>query len=195
MRAILNLLGTFVGNLFKSRRRLEIENLFLRHQLYIALRHAPRLLRLRGCDRALLVWMTRRWPSLACVVQPETILRWHRAGFRAYWRWKSRGRPVSFPKIISARIRPIRQNQRMIRQHDACDPQSAWDVGRQPVQVAARNMSALRNRGGPKALHSSFLRSPWGRSTDARTFSTLSEMVFVSCITCWLSLLYSSISR
>jgi hypothetical protein len=78
---ILNLLGTFAGNLFKSRRRLEIENLFLRHQLHIALRRAPRRLRLRGCDRALLVWMTRRWPNLpglACVVQPGTILRWHR---------------------------------------------------------------------------------------------------------------------
>jgi hypothetical protein len=64
MRAILNLLGTFAGNPFKSRRRLEIENLFLRHQLHIALRRAPRRLRLRGCDRALLVSMTRRWPSL-----------------------------------------------------------------------------------------------------------------------------------
>jgi hypothetical protein len=96
MRAILSLFGTFVGNLFKSRRRPKIENLFLRHQLNIALRRAPRCLRLRGCDRALLVWMTRRWPSLlglARVVQPGTILRWHRAGFRAYWRWKSRGRP------------------------------------------------------------------------------------------------------
>jgi hypothetical protein len=45
MLAILHLLGTFVANLFKSRRRLEVENLFLRHQLNIALRYAPRLLR------------------------------------------------------------------------------------------------------------------------------------------------------
>jgi len=40
--------------------------------------------------------MTWLWPSLlglSCIVQPDTILRWHRAGFRAYWRWKSRGRP------------------------------------------------------------------------------------------------------
>jgi transposase InsO family protein len=54
---------------------------------------------LRGSDRALLVWMTRLWPSLlgmVQVVEPATILRWHRAGFRNYWRWKSRkraGRP------------------------------------------------------------------------------------------------------
>jgi len=96
MLAILHLLGTFVANLFKSPRRLEVENLFLRHQLNIALRRTPYHLRLRGSDRALLVWMTWLWPSLLVlsrVVQPDTILRWHRAGFRAYWRWKSRAQP------------------------------------------------------------------------------------------------------
>jgi hypothetical protein len=67
----------FVADLFKPRCRLEAENLFLRHQLSIALRRAPPRLRLRGGDRALLVWMTRLWPSLlgaAQVVQPETIV-------------------------------------------------------------------------------------------------------------------------
>src|SRR6516164_10928569 len=96
MLATLHLLGTFIANLFKSQRRLEVENLFLRHQLNIALRGAPHRLQLRASDRALLVWMTWRWPSLLSlshVVQPDTILRWHRAGFRTYWRWKSRGRP------------------------------------------------------------------------------------------------------
>jgi putative transposase len=85
MLAIVHLLGTYVANLFKSRRRLEVENLFLRHQLNIALRRRPPRLRLRGSDRALLVLMTRLWPSLlglARVVKPATILRWHRAGFR-----------------------------------------------------------------------------------------------------------------
>jgi hypothetical protein len=89
----------FMVDLFKSRRRLEAENLFLRHQLSIALRHAPSRLRLRGSDRALR--MTRLWPSLlgaAQVVQPETILRWHRAGFTAFWPWKSRKR-AGRPKI------------------------------------------------------------------------------------------------
>jgi hypothetical protein len=77
MLAILHLLGTFVVSLFKSRRRLEVENLFLRHQLNIALRRAPQRLCLRGSDRAFLAWMTWLWPSLlnlACVVQPDTIL-------------------------------------------------------------------------------------------------------------------------
>jgi hypothetical protein len=101
MFAILRAIVIFVVGLFKSRRRLEAENLFLRHQLNIALRRAPRRLRLRGCDRALLIWMTVLRPSLlgaAQVVQPETILRWHRAGFKAFWRWKSRKR-AGRPKI------------------------------------------------------------------------------------------------
>src|SRR5437667_11787019 len=101
MFALLHSLAMFVIDFFKSPRRLEAENLFLRHQLSIALRRAPPRLRLRGSDRALLVWMTRLWPSLlgaAKVVQPETILRWHRAGFKAFWRWKSRKR-AGRPKI------------------------------------------------------------------------------------------------
>jgi transposase InsO family protein len=101
MLAILHALGMFVADLFKPRLRLEAENLFLRHQLNIALRRAPPRLRLCGVDRALLIWMTRIWPGLlgvAQVVQPETILRWHRTGFKAFWRWKSRKR-VGRPKI------------------------------------------------------------------------------------------------
>jgi hypothetical protein len=92
MFALLHSLGMFGVDLFKPRRRLEVENLFLRHQLSIALRRAPLRLRLRGSDRALLVWMTRLWPSLLTatrVVRPETILRWHRAGFTTFWRWNA----------------------------------------------------------------------------------------------------------
>jgi hypothetical protein len=117
MLALLHLFGTFVINLFKSQRRLEAENLFLRHQLNIALRRAPQRLRLRGSDRALLAWMTWLWPSLlglARVVQPDTILRWHRAGFRAYWRWKSRGRP--------GRPRVCREVRELIRQMSRENP-------------------------------------------------------------------------
>src|SRR5207253_9185122 len=101
MFAIMHSLAMFVIDLFKSPRRLEAENLFLRHQLSIALRRAPPRLRLRGSDRALMVWLTRLWPSLlgaAHVAQPETILRWHRSGFTAFWRWKSRNR-AGRPKV------------------------------------------------------------------------------------------------
>ena len=72
MLAILHSLGMFVADLFKPRSRLEAENLFLRHQLSIALRSALPRLRLRGVDRALLVWMTRLWPSLLGAMGPGT---------------------------------------------------------------------------------------------------------------------------
>jgi hypothetical protein len=101
MLGFFHLLVMFVVNPFRSRRRVEIENLFLRHQLNIAVRRAPHRLGLRTSDRTLLILMTWLWPSLiglSRVVRPETILRWHRAGFRTYWRWKSRGRPGR-PKI------------------------------------------------------------------------------------------------
>jgi len=92
MFAILHALGMFVADLLKSRSRLEAENLLLRHQLSIAMRQAPPRLRLRGSDRALLTLMTRVWPCLlgaVQVVQPETVLRWHRAGFKMFWPWQN----------------------------------------------------------------------------------------------------------
>ncbi len=101
MLAILYALGMFVAD---CSSWLEAENLLLRHQLTIALRRAPSRLRMLGSDRALLIWMTRLWPSLlgaVQVVQPETILRWHRAGFKMFWRWKSRNR-AGRPRIERA---------------------------------------------------------------------------------------------
>ena len=101
MFAILRGLGMFLADLFKSRSRLEAEILLLRHQLNLALRRAPKRVQLRGGDCTLMVWMVRLWPNLIGtiqVVKPETVLRWHRAGFRAYWRWTSRKR-AGRPKI------------------------------------------------------------------------------------------------
>src|ERR1700675_4586332 len=62
MFAILHALGMFVADLFKSRSRLEAENLFLRHQLTIAMRRAPPRLRLRGSDRAPALAEPAAWP-------------------------------------------------------------------------------------------------------------------------------------
>src|SRR3974390_1984440 len=93
MFSVLWAFANFVVDLFKSRRRLEAENLLLRHQLNVALRYPPRRFRLRGAARAVLFGLVRFWPDLARsvrVVKPETVLRWYRMGFRAYWRWKRR---------------------------------------------------------------------------------------------------------
>ena len=73
MLAILHLLAMFVAETFKPRRRLEAENLFLRHQLNIALRRAPPRLRLHGSDRALLVCITWIWPNLLALSQYPSL--------------------------------------------------------------------------------------------------------------------------
>jgi hypothetical protein len=77
---VLQAVAIVIVNLFKSRRRLEAENLLLRHQLNVALRQMPRRLRLHGSDRAMSVGLLRLFPNLLDVVQvvkPETVLRWH----------------------------------------------------------------------------------------------------------------------
>jgi hypothetical protein len=131
MTAILLTLRLFVVDLFKSRSRLEAENLFLRHQLNIALRLAWPRLQLRGGDRVPLVWMVRLWPSLlgmAKVVQPETILLWHRSGFKAFWRWKSQNR-AGRPKVDRELRDLIRRMGRENPLWGAPDPWRAADAG------------------------------------------------------------------
>src|SRR6516165_9782266 len=78
---------------FKPRQQLETEILVLRHQLNVLQQRAPRRPHLRWADRALFTWLYRRCPRILdaiTIVRPETVLRWHRMGFVAYWRWKSR---------------------------------------------------------------------------------------------------------
>src|SRR6266581_7693731 len=99
MIAIAFLFVRVVWDCFRSRQRLEAEILVLRHQLNVLQQRAPRRLHLRWVDRALFIWLYRRCPSIfdaITIVRPETIVRWHRMGFSAYWRCKSRplgGRP------------------------------------------------------------------------------------------------------
>jgi hypothetical protein len=84
---------------FKSKTRLEAENAALRHQLIILRRKMSGRVRLTNSDRWFFVQLYRLFPSILrtlTIIQPETLVRWHRAGFRSYWRWKSRlrgGRP------------------------------------------------------------------------------------------------------
>jgi hypothetical protein len=78
---------------FRSRASLEAEIVFLRHQLNVLKRQAPARPRLSAADRSLFVRLYRWIPSLlnaAVIVRPDTIVRWHRMGFRLYWRWQSR---------------------------------------------------------------------------------------------------------
>jgi hypothetical protein len=90
---------------FFVRRHLVLENLALRHQLLV-LNRTVKSPTLRNSDRlfwATLSTMWSRWTKALVIVQPQTVVRWHQAGFRLYWRWKSQrrtGRPPTDPDVI-----------------------------------------------------------------------------------------------
>src|SRR3974390_2849585 len=161
MFSVLWAVANLIADLFKSHRRLEVENLLLRHQLSVALRQAPARLRLRGIDRAILAGLVGLWPDLARevqVVKPDTILCWHRMGFRAYWRWKSR-RPAGRPEID----RGLRDLIRRMSQENPL-----WGASRihgellmLGFEVAQSTVSKYMNRGGkpPSQSWKTFLRN------------------------------------
>jgi transposase InsO family protein len=95
------MLWSLLVGLFRSRASLEAENLVLRQQIIVLRRTAPKRLRFNVLDRLLFVSLYRMLPDVRhtlAIIKPETVIRWHRAGFRAYWRWRSRSRPGR-PKV------------------------------------------------------------------------------------------------
>src|SRR5271169_5933045 len=98
------LCGALIG-LLRSTARREAEILVLRHQINVLRRKSPSRPALSNVDRLLFVLLFRLLPTTLdalTVIRPDTVIRWHRAGFRAYWRWKSRprgGRPRTHPDI------------------------------------------------------------------------------------------------
>ena len=108
MFAVLSLVLAVLAVPFKSKRLLEAENAALRHQVMVLRRQVRGRIHLTNFDRLFLVQLYRWCPSILralVIIEPETVVRWHRAGFRCYWRWKSRlrgGRPQ-----ISAELRAL----------------------------------------------------------------------------------------
>src|SRR5882724_7970435 len=96
---------------FKTQARLEAEIVLLRHQLTVLRQRFPSKPRLTAADRLIFVWLYRLFPAMlnaVTIVQPETVIRWHRTGFRLYWRWKSRSRGGR-PKVPGEIRRLIRE--------------------------------------------------------------------------------------
>jgi putative transposase len=105
--------------LFKTSVELRLENLALRHQLGVLRRSTPKRLKLMPADRILWVWLRRvweDWKSALLIVKPETVIAWHRKGFRLYWTWKVRhgkpGRPA-LPQEVRDLIRMMSRNNPM----------------------------------------------------------------------------------
>ena len=94
--SLATLLAT-LSSIFRSRAAIELENLALRHQIGVLQRSARKRPKLTG-DRLLWICLShlwRDWRSALTIVKPETVVAWHRAGFRLFWTWKMRrGQPA-----------------------------------------------------------------------------------------------------
>jgi hypothetical protein len=122
MIALLCFFLTLFASPFKSKSRLEAENAALRHQVFVLQRRLRGRVQLMNGDRLFLVMLYRWFPSVLnaiTIIRPETLVRWHRAGFRRYWRWKY----LCLPKIISE------------RNGGAAQPRSGWLQRRRSVAL------------------------------------------------------------
>src|SRR5262245_41294646 len=91
----------FLRALLVNSAAVSLENMALRHQLSV-LQRSVRRPRFRRRDRIFWLWVARLWAGWRAslvIVQPATVLAWHRQGFQLYWRWKSRRRPVGRPPL------------------------------------------------------------------------------------------------
>jgi hypothetical protein len=161
MATFFRLLLGYMWDCFRSHERLKAEILILRHQLNILHRKAPKRLPLSGGDRALFVWLYRRFPNIGnatAIVRPETIIRWHRMGFRAGWRWKSHnpgGRPG-----IDQELRDL--VRRMCKENPLWGaPRIHGELLKLGFNVAQSTVSKymLRRRGPPSQGWKTFLRN------------------------------------
>ena len=159
MIALLWFVLAILASPFKSKCRLEAENIALRHQVIVLRRQARGRIYLTNVDRLLLVQLCRWFPSIlriVAIVQPETVVRWHRVGFRCYWRWKSRpqgGRPQ-----IDAELRAL------IRQMSIDNP--LWGAPRihgellkLGIEVATVGKYMVKRWGPPRLGWRTFLRN------------------------------------
>jgi transposase InsO family protein len=158
---VLKVLAYFFLGFFKSRSRLEAENSVLRHQLAIALRRAPGQLLLRPTDRLIFMWLYRICPralDALVVVKPATVMRWHRAGFGAYWRGKSRN-PGGRPKVEDS----IRELIRVMSRDNPLwvAPRIHGELLRLGIEVSQTTVAKdmIRRTGPPSQGWRAFLRN------------------------------------
>jgi transposase InsO family protein len=139
----------------------DAEILFLRQQLLVLRRSAPARLRLRNSDRLIFVWLYRLFPSLldaAVIFKPETLVRWHRGGFRLFWHWKSRrraGRPA-VPMGIRSLVRQMSRENPLWGA-----PRIHGELLKLGIEIAQSSVAKYieRRRGPPSQGWKTFLRN------------------------------------
>ena len=117
MLDICRIIFGIVVDLFRPRAALEAEILVLRQQIIVLRRGRPSRVPFLAVDRMVMGWVCQLFPKTRealAIVRPDTVVRWHRAGFRCYWRWKSRSRPGR--PAVPAEIRQL------IRQMSVANP-------------------------------------------------------------------------
>src|ERR1700688_2128085 len=145
----------------RTRARLEAEIVLLRHQLSVLRQRVPSKPRLTVADRLLFVWLYRLFPSVlntVTIIQPETVIRWHRMGFRLYWRWKSRSRGGR-PKVPLEIRRLIREMSLANRLWGA--PRIHGELLKLGIEVAQSTVAKymVRRRGPPSQGWNTFIRN------------------------------------
>jgi helix-turn-helix protein len=159
--AVMRLLVASLQALVSSRAALMAENLALRQQLNVMQRSVKRP-RLRWRDRVFWVWLSRlwqNWRSCLIVVQPATVIGWHRQGFKLYWRWKSRSSKVGRPPL-DAEIRQL--IRRMCRENATWGaPRIQSELALLGHEVAESTVATYMVRGGVRGpAEESRVRSP-----------------------------------
>ncbi len=159
MLSVITALSSLLTCRFRSRAALELEVIALRHQLAVLRRQRSCRPKLTSMDRLLWVWLYRVWPrclKVMVLVKSATVVQWHRAGFRLYWRWRSwAGRP-----------RADREVRELIRQMSRANP---WwgaprihgellKLGLEVSQATVANCM-VRRVGRPSPTWRSFLRN------------------------------------
>jgi len=148
MIALLSLFLRILVSPFKTQARLEAEISVLRHQLNVLRRQAPSKPRLTVVDRLIFVWLYRLFPSVlsaVSVMEPETVIRWHRMGFRLYWRLKSRSRGGR-PKMPGEIRRLIREMSLANRLWGA--PRIHGELLKLGIEVAQSTVAKYMAKGG-----------------------------------------------
>ena len=161
----------FLGTFFRSRFNLGLEILALRQQLSVLRRKHPRP-RLQIQDRVFWILLRRLWPAwrkVLVIVKPETVVGWHRAGFRLFWRIRSRPKSIGRP-IIDAEVRAI--IRRMVKENPTWGaPRIHGELLKLGLQISERTVSRYTHRLVPsdqkRKLWATFLRNhrdvitPW----------------------------------
>jgi len=161
MACLLRFVAALLGWVRRSTAEREAEIVYLRQQLIVLKRSAPARPKLRTTDRLIFVCLYRLFPSLldaSIVFKPETLLRWHRTGFRLFWRWKSR-RPLGRP-AVSADIRSL--VRRISRENPLWGaPRIHGELLKLGIEIAQSTVAkyVVRRRGPPSQGWKTFLRN------------------------------------